>query len=173
MSAGRKGIPGWVLPAGLILGIAGLVVVALMRGPTSFDPDTPEGVVQEYLQALDEERCEDALAVIQDESLGECGPQSVAQFVQTDFTAELGHNDAGGGFGGGFVERGVFTDEEQPFVPAAADATVDVTITHDAEVAGVIGGGWNEFVRFELLSDDGFWWIINDPWPYFTWNCRF
>jgi hypothetical protein len=25
---------------------------------------------------------------------------------------------------------------------------------------------------FELLDDDDFWWIVGDPWPYFTWECR-
>lgn len=171
MSEKEVGSPGWVLPTILVAAIAGLVAVALLRGPTTFDPDTPEGVVQEYLRALDEERWEDALAVVHEDSLGNCDADSIAMFVHSDFSAELGH-DSAGGFGGGFVEQEFFPAGEEPFIPAAVDATVDVTIIHNGS-GGVLGSSWNEFVQFEVTEDDGFWWIVNDPWPYFAWNCRF
>ncbi|MGB8360369.1 MAG: hypothetical protein WCE80_03120, partial [Acidimicrobiia bacterium] len=84
----------WLLPAGLFALVATLVVIALARGPVVLDPDTPEGTVQEYLQAIRDERWEDAIAVIHADWLGSCEASDLQGWTDTDFTATLG-TDAG------------------------------------------------------------------------------
>lgn len=159
----------WLLPVGLGVLVVGLVVIALSRGPVELDPDTPEGTVQEYLLAIDEGRWEDAVAVIHPDWLGECDGGDLSRFAQGDFTAELG---ASRGFGGGIVREEltlVGDDQGQPLPDA--DETVEVTIRHN-DTGGLFGSGWDEYVIFEMSDDGEFWWIVNDPWPYFVWNCR-
>jgi hypothetical protein len=175
MSEGNRDIPRWLLPVGLAVLVTGLVAIALMRGPVELDPDSPEGTVQEYLLAIDEERWEDAIAVIHEDWLGSCEADDLSSFAQGDFSAQLGAPDGiGMGFSG--VEPGVVEEfGEEPVdlaaePPPGMDEQVEVTITHN-DVGG-LGGGWEEYVVFELADTDDFWWIVNDPWPYFTWNCR-
>lgn len=174
MKEGSPRLPGWLLPTGLVVVVVALVAIAMTRGPTSFDPDSPEGAVQEYLQAINEQRWEDAVGVIHPEWLGNCDAGDIAGFAPSDFTADLG-NDGGSVFGGGDLMRETFAEPEtsvgeEPPLPTNPDELVEVTITRDQ--GGGLGGGWSEYVRFEVLDEDGFWWIINDPWPYFVWNCR-
>lgn len=169
MSKEPRRLSDWLLPVGLGLLVVVLVVIALTRGPVELDPDTPEGTVQEYLIAIDEERWDDAIAVIHPDWLGECRGGDLSRFTQGDFTAELG---APGGFGGEIVrEEFVPIESEEPQPLPVPEETVEVTIRH-ANTGGVFGSGWDEYVIFELSEEDGFWWIISDPWPYFVWNCR-
>jgi hypothetical protein len=159
----------WILPVGLGALVVVLVVIALSRGPVDLDPDTPEGTVQEYLVAIDEERWDDAVAVIHPDWLGECDGTDLSRFAQGEFTAELG---APGGFDGGIVREDFATigEGESAALPGSEE-TVEVTIRH-TDQGGVFGTGWNEYAIFELSNDDDFWWIVSDPWPYFVWNCR-
>lgn len=159
-----RGWKSWLLPAGLVIGVAALVTIALARGPAELNPDSPEGTVQEYLVAVDEERWEDALEVIQPQWRGTCEADDLAAFDPGDFTAELGHQDELGGMMGGSGE--VFVGEDLP----SADTSVEVTIQRGS--VGPLGSGWSEWVVFELVDEDDFWWITGDPWPYFIWNCQ-
>ncbi|HWB88875.1 MAG TPA: hypothetical protein VG872_06645 [Acidimicrobiia bacterium] len=155
------------MPLGLALGVGGLVAIAMLRGPVELDPDSPEGTVQEYLVALDEQRWDDAVAVIHPDWLGACDSADLASFTPEGFTAELGHE---GAFGGGVTGMGeVIVDEGGEPLPEP-DTFVDVTITHGGQ--GGLGSNWSEFVTFNLVDDGEFWWLVNDPWPYFVWNCR-
>lgn len=164
MSAERSELPGWLLPAGLALLVGALVVVALVRGPTTFAPDTPEGAVQEYLIAISEERWDDAVEVLHEDWRGACDGDDLAASSPGSFTAELG--SGGRGFGGIVEER--FIDIEGEPSPTMPEETtmVEVTIQRGGP------GGWNEHVSFELGRDEGFWWLMGDPWPYFVWNCQ-
>lgn len=168
MSEKTRGLSDWLLPVGLGLLVVVLVVIALTRGPVELDPDSPQGTVQEYLLAIDEERWDDAVAVIHPDWLGECRGDDLSRFAQGDFTAELG---APGGFGGIVREEFAATDGEVGQALPGPEETVEVTIRH-SDTGGFFGGGWDEYVLFELSDDDDFWWLINDPWPYFVWNCR-
>ena len=169
MSEKSRGFSDWLLPVGLGLLVLVLVVIALTRGPVELDPDTPQGTVQEYLVAIDEERWDDAVAVIHPDWLGACDGEDLSSFAQGDFTAELG---APGGLSGGIVREEFVTIEgEEPQPLQGPDETIEVTIRH-AGTGGPFGGGWDEYVIFELANDDEFWWIVSDPWPYFVWNCR-
>lgn len=163
----------WLLPVGLGVAVVALVAIALTRGPVELDPDTPEGTVQEYLLAINEKRWDDAIAVVHPQWLGECDGDDLAQYADFEFTAELGRNDVGA-FGGVIVEE-TFTDiagsedamsEDFPVV----DTHVEVTISRGD--SPVFGPGWEEYVLFEMVDEDDFWWVSGDPWPHFVWTCR-
>lgn len=168
MSDERRSARFWLLPAGLFALVVVLVVVALSRGPITLDPETPEGTVQEYLQAINDQRWEDAIAVIHPEWLGSCEAADLEQWADPDFTATLGTND---GFGGVVEERfaEIAPGGAAGPLPEATEV-VEVTISHTSGAG--LGSSWDEYVAFELIDDDGFWWLGNDPWPYFVWNCR-
>lgn len=163
----------WLLPAGLASVVVALVVIALTRGPVELDPDTPEGTVQDYLVAIDEKRWDDAVAVVHSEWLGECDGNDLAQFADFEFTAELGRSDSSGPFGGGIVEERfdvVGSDNAMSEDFPVVDTHVEVTINRGD--GGAFGPGWDEYVLFEMVNEDDFWWVSGDPWPYFVWNCR-
>lgn len=158
----------WLLPAGLFALVATLVVIALARGPVVLDPDTPEGTVQEYLQAIRDERWEDAIAVIHADWLGSCEPSDLQGWTDTEFTATLGTSS---GLGGVTTERFVDIGSDQPLPTLPEDAeTVDVTISHSSGPG--LGSSWDEQTTFKLIQDAGFWWLAEDPWPYFVFSCR-
>ncbi len=152
------------MPAGLALLVTALVVIALVRGPATFDPETPEGAVQEYLVAIKEDRWDDAVEVIHEDWRGSCQGRDLESSDPGNFSAELGSSALG--FGGVVEER--FVDIEQGTSPTTPEETtmVEVTIQRGGP------GGWNEHVSFELGREDGFWWLIGDPWPYFVWSCQ-
>jgi hypothetical protein len=158
----------WLLPAGLLTFVVVLVVIALVRGPVTLDPDTPEGTVQEYLQAIKDQRWEDAVAVIHADWLGSCDATNLEQWADTSFSAKLG---TGTGFGGVTTQRFVEVGPEGTEMTLPEDTeTVEVTISHDSGAG--LGSSWDEYVAFELIPDDGFWWLADDPWPYFLLECR-
>lgn len=152
----------------LAVTVAGLVTIALLRGPVVLDPDSPEGTVQEYLVAVDEERWDDAVAVIHPDWLGECVGVDLSHFPPGEFSAELGiPGTIDADLAVGSVDSPIGSTEGP--LPEI-DTTVEVTINR-SDVGG-FGSGWDEYVLFELVDDGEFWWIAGDPWPYFIWNCR-
>lgn len=170
MTVTDRRIPGWLLPVGLAVVVIVLVTIALTRGPVTLDPDTPEGTVQEYLLAISEERWDDAIAVIHDDTRGFCQGVDLQPFNPGDFSAELGSPD-------GFADIPVREEFEavgedgsltEQTVPENA-TQVNVTIHHHD--SGALGSSWEEFVTFELIFDGDFWWIVGDPWPYFIFSC--
>lgn len=161
----------WLLPGGLGVLVVGLVAIALLRGQVSLDPETPAGAVQEYLVAINAERWDDAIEIIHDDWRGGCQGSDIDSFAPGEFSAELGTH---GGMSGRMTEESFVAvggeDEVSPTPTVPDDATrVEVTIHHDS---GGLGSGWNEPVTFELVEEEGFWWITGDPWPFFTWSCR-
>lgn len=171
MSESRTTSRRWPLPVGLVVLVVTLVVIALTRGPVNLDPDTPEGAVQEYLLAIHERRWEDAVAVIHPGWLGACEGQDLATFADPDFTAELTEGETDGF---DFVPvreetESIGVDARTEDLPGP-DTQIEVIISHDD--SGPFGSSWNEYVVFELINEDDFWWVSGDPWPYFIWNCR-
>ena len=166
MSDGSPKATTWLLPAALAVAVIGLVAIALTRGPVELDPNTAEGTVQEYLVALDDRDYERAIELLHPQWAENCDADDLRNHGRQDFTARLGHTSSSG-----IVEDFGPIGEEFPGGENLPNATefVDVTISHGD---GGFGGGWDEFVVFELVEDDGFYWIVGDPWPYFTWNCR-
>lgn len=180
MSEKTSSTRGWLLPVGLAAVVVTLVAIALTRGPVELDPDTAEGAVQEYLLAINEKRWEDAIEVLHPQWRGECTGDDLASFANFDFTAQLSDGGSNGGFGGAVVREefavittvGEFDDAQAPpdeELPGS-DIQVEVIISRNDE--GPFGSSWDEYVYFELIDEDDFWWISGDPWPYFTWECR-
>ncbi|MGH8946523.1 MAG: hypothetical protein ACRDVL_10265 [Acidimicrobiia bacterium] len=157
----------WAIPAGIAVAVVALVVVALVRDPLTLDPETPEGTTQEYLQAISDERWEDAYAVLDPQRFADCGPSDIAAHGPGEaFTASL---QAPAGF-----ERERF--EEIPGDAAgttiAPDDQTIVEVTLRFGEPGPFGsGGWTTYEVFDMVSRDDFWWISGDPWPYFSWRC--
>ncbi len=138
----------WAVPAGLVVLVVILVAVALVRGPTTFDPTTPEGAVQDYLLAITQERWEDAFAVLDPESFSNCEPRDI--------------------LAGGNLQP--FTAVHDGTNQGAGRASVQVRLRFSDQ--GGFGGAWENWERFELIETDGFWYITGDPWPYFRWSCE-
>lgn len=159
MSTSDRSLPGWVLPVGLGVVVVVLVAIALSRGPVSLDPDTPEGTVQEYLVAINEERWEDAIEIVHEDTRGDCEGSDLAVVASGDFTAELGSETTTG-------DPGV----REPGVDVPGETT-HVAVTINRNETGALGTGWSENVVFQLVEDDGLWWLTGEPWPHFTWSC--
>jgi hypothetical protein len=165
----ERRLSSWLLPVGLAVVVIGLVAIALTRGPVSLDPDTPEGTVQEYLQAIHDRRWDDAIEVIHDDWKGQCQGFNLEAFAPNDFSAALGDPSGLGGFEVRENFEAIPPDgSTMPTIPDDA-ARVDVTI--DRREGGGFASSWQEHVTFELAFDGDFWWIVGDPWPYFIFNC--
>lgn len=145
--------PQWLIPAGIGLLVVVLVVVALIREPLQLDPTTPEGAVQEYLQSISDNDFQRALEILDPEEFTDCVAADVARYAPSEpFTANLEGNDGGG------------RD------PSEDMATVSVRMRFGTD--GILGSGWETWEVFSLVSRDGLWWITDDPWPHFIWECR-
>lgn len=134
----------WTLPIIVLAGVVALAVVALVREPITLDPDTPEGTVQAYLQAISDENYEAALSHMTADLQQNCAPEDIADNVYYDsFSATLGGvNDVG------------------------SVIVVDVSINQSDSG---IGSGY--FEGIEVAEEDGGYAISGDPWPYFTYSC--
>lgn len=157
----------WAIPAGIAVAVVALVVVALVRDPVTLDPDSPEGTVQEYLQAISDERWEDAHGVLDEQRFVGCDPSDIASNAPREpFTASLQAPE-------GFVqERFEEIPQGATGTTTAPDAETAVEVTLRFGDTGPFGsGGWTTYEVFDLVSRDGFWWISGDPWPYFSWRC--
>jgi len=165
----QESLARWGIPVGIAAVVAILVVVALVRDPVQLDPDSPEGTVQEYLQAISDERWEDAHAVLDPEGFAECNPSDIASNAPGQpFTASLQEGDARQG---GRIEE-VPSDDETTATTTPPDEERIVEVTLRFGDTGPLGSGWTTHEVFEVVSRDGFWWISGDPWPYFGWSCR-
>lgn len=166
----RRSWPRWGVPAGIAAAVVVLVVVALVRDPVQLDPDSPEGTVQEYLQAISDERWEDVHAVLDPERFADCAAADIAADAPGEpFTASLqtGSNSV-------VVERFEEIGGNQTAAPTTTppDEETAVEVTLRFGDSGPFGGGWTTYEVFQVVSRDGFWWISGDPWPYFGWRCR-
>lgn len=145
----------WLIPAGIGLAVVVLVVVAVVREPVELDPATPEGTVQVYLQAIGDEDYEQALSLLEPNRFEECTVADISRFAPNEsFTATLDETSRAG------ADTGSDADSK---------AFVDVTMRFGTD--GLFGSSWESFESFTLLNDDGFWWITDDPWPHFGWEC--
>lgn len=144
MKAGSK----WLWPAVIGTVVIALAAIALLREPVLLDPTTPEGTVQEYLQAISDQDFDKAFETLDPESFADCTPSDIQRSGwEENFTASL----------------------PQTSDPSGERVFVEVTM-HFGD-SGLFGGGWDSFETFVLVERDGFWWITEDPWPYFRWSC--
>lgn len=136
----------WLVPVLVGAAIIALVIVALLRGETSFDPTSPEGAVQEYLQALADGRWDDALDVLDPQIFETCRGSHIADYVWSSFSAS-----------------------HESTVHGPRDVYVNVTLEFGD---GGVWGGWRDTTQFTLTEIDGLWYITDDPWPHFRDSCR-
>lgn len=140
----------WLLPAGIGLLIVVLVIVALVRDPVQLDPTTPEGTVQEYLQAISEDDYQRAFDVLHPEEFEGCVSSDISRYApEQPFTANL-ESDA----------------------PQTDEGVAVVTVTLRFGTDGMFDSGWETSESFELVQEDDVWWITGEPWPHFTWECQ-
>jgi hypothetical protein len=143
----RVPVRSWAIPAIGIVAVIGLVAVALSRGPTTFDPTTPEGAVQEYLLAVSQGQWEQAFNILDPDSFDGCEPSDIAAAGQQSFTAVHESTDAN-------------------------DINATVLVRLRFGEMGLFGSGYESTEQFSLIESDGFWYITQDPWPYFRWSCE-
>lgn len=161
----RTDPPGWLLPLGLGVIVVILVVIALARGPASFDPDTAEGTVQEYLLAIDEGRWDDAVEIVHEDWRGNCSGTDLESFGPGEFTAELGNET-------GFDDVARFGEVPEDGIPAIPEDATEVEVTINHRTGAGLGSGWSEVATFDLVDDGELWWLVGDPWPHFVWSCQ-
>lgn len=143
MEEDRK-LPVWVLPALGVAVVVALVVFGLNRPPIVLDPDSPEGTVQQYIDALDRGDFETAASFW---STTSCTPQSVIPTMPTDVSVAL--EDVEGG-------------EER------ATVTVRITESGGDPMSGPYE--WSEW--FGLVNESGVWRIEQPSWPYYDQVCE-
>lgn len=130
--------------------VAVLVFIALAREPVLLDPNTPEGVVQRYLQALSDDDYELAFNYLDPEYYEGCDSTALARSAPDEpFTASIEDDEK--------------TSSDRPLVP--------VTLRFGTG-GGPFDSGWTTYEQFELVSVGGTWLITNEAWPYFGWDCR-
>ncbi len=141
----------WLVPTIGLVVVGILTVIALVREPVTLDPDTPEGTVQAYLQAISDQDYDAAYEMLGSETADGCEPDDISRNrFYTSFTATLG-------------------DVEQ-----VGDAySVEVSIREGSD-SGFVDAGPGYFPEpFRVEMEQGEWVIVGDPWPYFTYSCDF
>ncbi len=140
----------WWLFGGAALGIGALLIIALAREPVVLDPNTPEGTVQNYLQAISDGDYAGAFNLIDPDLTEGCRATDLATSApRNPFSATLGETETTGNtaFVTVTIRQGA---SPGPFDPAI--------------------GGYPEF--FDLENKTGVWLISGRPWPYFEWMCE-
>jgi hypothetical protein len=144
MEEGRR-IPGWALPVAGVLSVVALVVIGMNREPASLDPDTPEGTVQLYIEAL----------------------------VDGDFDTAASYWDEEGCIPGSAVPTGGAPDVAAALVSVDGNdiqANVVVKITETSQ--DPLGGLYEHEEWFTLVRQDDVWKIRQPSWPYYDQICE-
>lgn len=135
-----------VVVGGIALVALVAAVLAATRSEPEFDPATPEGTVQGYLQAVFDEDEDEALSYLAADTACD----------RDDF-------------------RGVVTSESARVVLRGAEVDGEVA-TVEVEIAYTGGQGpfdtyeWSEEQTFELEREGDRWVLIGEPWPLYF--CR-
>jgi len=139
----------WLALGGALLVIGVLVVIALVREPIQLDPNTPEGTVQNYLQAISDHDYEGAFNLIDPETTEGCAPSDLARAAPSQsFSATLGEAETTGETAYVTVSMS-FASSPGPFEPGM--------------------GSFDEY--FELKQIEGQWYLTGNSWPYYEWMC--
>ena len=141
--------PSWAGPAllgGLIIILA---IVALIREPVELDPDTPEGIVQQYLQAVSNEDYELAIGFLDPDLYQDCEGSDLERYGPEQFTATIDDTNV-----------------------STTSRHSEVTVSMEFGSGGPFGGGWSSQEVFRLTASEGSWFITDEPWPYIFWECK-
>lgn len=140
----RQGVALWVLAglAGSALLVGG--VVGALREPADLDPDSPEGVVQAYLQAVLDEDYAEAAGYFAAETAERCDSEAFADAWIGDWqTADLEDVRMRG------AEAQVTVRFRSPSAPPPVPA----------------GNGYRRSQTLTLVEEDGAWRLTGTPWP--------
>lgn len=140
----------WIAGAVVIV-VLGLVLIALNREPVELDPSTPEGVVQTYLQAVNDDDYSTAFSLLSPDEFEGCDAGDLARAATgfDSFSATIDAADIEG-------DR----------------AFVDVRISEGQSPGPFDPGGGGYYELFELERSANDWLIVGDPWPYLRWQCE-
>ncbi len=140
----RNRYVGVAIGAIVLLALAVVGISALVSEPVTLDPDSPEGVVQSFVIAINEDRWADARSHLDRDLTERC---EVA-----DLSLARGED----------VSRVVIDDVSM----SDGSAVVAVTITHTSTDNPLNPSSWDEDVVFVLATEDGGWVIDEMSWPY-------
>lgn len=134
-----------------LVALAALIFAALLAGalygalsePDSYDPLTPEGVVQGYLSAVFDDDDLVALGFMTDDLADRCRDGSTSAYRSDGARVFLEDSEIDGD-----------------------SATVDIEIRHSSDGLDE----WTESQTLWLERGDGTWRISEPPWPY--WDCE-
>ena len=138
---------GWSLGAALVVLIAAGVAVGVLREPVLLDPQTPEGTVQAYVQAVLDGEWNEARSHLTDDLEAECTAIDFRHsWIPDSLTATLDDVRLDG-------------DEAEVIVRLRTAAEPDP-----------FGGGYETSETFDLIREDTTWRVTGQPWPVY--DCR-
>jgi hypothetical protein len=138
---GRLGI---IIGGILVLVVAVAAVLATTRPPTQFDPDTPEGAVQAYLQAVEDKDWDKAHGLLSASLRKKCKIEDMGTVDES-------------------VSRAVIEDVRE----VGTITRVEVRITHVYLNDPLSPSSYDSVETFDLETEDGRWVIAELVWPYF------
>lgn len=141
----------WIIGGGATLGLLFIasVVVTFTQDEASFNPGSPEAVVQDYLNALDSEDFESAYQALSPELRAECA-------VDEMFGGRIAWNQD--------VIDGRITLEDTQELGDTTFVTVKIARLSGGGLFGPSEYDFEE--RFALKQFDGRWKFSQEPWPF-------
>lgn len=133
-----------ILWAGIAVGVLLVVAVGFtfISSSPRLDPNTPEGVIQRYLQAVVDGRRQEARSYLSDRLQPECNPGSPR-----------------------YLSRDAYRIEWIETVMDRSTARVEVSVAE--QDPGIFGSYYEFYASFSLeLAEDG-WRITHQEWPWY------
>jgi hypothetical protein len=137
--------PGWLFPVAGVVGVVALVAIGLAREPAELDPESPEGTVQLYIEALVDGDFDTAVTYLADDG---CIPTSIIPTGGApDVSAALVNVDGN-------------------------DTAATVTVRLIGTSADPVSGTYEYQEWFSLIKQDDRWRIRQPTWPYYDLPCE-
>jgi hypothetical protein len=137
----------WILAAALVVLVTAAVAVGVLREPALLDPQSPEGTVQAYVQAVLDGDWAEARSHLGDDLDADCSAIDFRQaWVPDGLTATLDDVKVDG-------------DEAEVAIRLRTAAEPDP-----------FGGGYATTETFDLTREGSTWLVIGQPWPVY--DCR-
>lgn len=142
----------WIWPVVFTVVVVVLAVIALNREPVELDPNTAEGTVQTYLQAIGDSDYDTAFSLLDPDFYEGCTAADLATHV----------------------------DRSEPFTAVFDTDNIEKLTDHETIVpvqmrfgtTGPFSNGWTSWESFVTSDESGTWLITEEAWPYFVWSCR-
>lgn len=131
----------WAVGAFVVLAVVAAAVLGTAREPPILDPDTPEGVVQRYAQAVLDGDYREATAYLTEEAAEGCRP-STEPWIPESLSVSL-----------------------DDVTVTGSEAEVRVRLRSDAGPPPFGDGAFRSDGSFFLVEQDDAWRITGSPWP--------